>query len=96
MDTASQEASLSRLKLARKDQASMMYIALPEGKTIDEMDGLDRQAIRNPTDKDTRGVKWKAPDGRLLSLRQEAKESGEAYEQRKLTWTRDQKSWLPA
>ncbi|CAD6576718.1 MAG: hypothetical protein TREMPRED_001750 [Tremellales sp. Tagirdzhanova-0007] len=55
MDTASQEASLSRLKLARKDQASMMYIALPEGKTIDEMDGLDRQAIRNPTDKDTRG-----------------------------------------
>ncbi len=74
----------------------MMYIALPEGKTIEQMQGEGSQSIRNPTDKDIRGVKWRVADGKLLALRREAKESGEAYEQRKSMWKRNQKGWLPA
>ena len=96
MDAASQAEVLTRLNTARKDQISMMYIALPEGKTEKEMASEERQSIRNPTDKDSKGVKWKDADRRLLALRKEAKESGEAYLQRKSTWKKDQKSWLPA
>ena len=96
MDTASQAQSVLLLDVVRKDLANMMTIALPEGKTIDQMDCEDRQSVRNPSDSDTRVTRWKKADGRLLALRQEAKESGEAYEQRKSTWARDQKSWLPA
>ena len=96
MDAASQEVATTRLNAARRDLASMMYIALPEGKTAEQMQDADRLSIRNPTDKDVAGLKWKAADGLILSLRREAKASGEAYEEKRATWKKDQKSWLPA
>jgi len=96
MDGPCQAEVRDRLHLARNALEGMMYIALPEGKTIDQMTGDERQSIRNPTDKNTATIKWKLADRKLLALRREAKESGEAYAQRKLSWKKDQKSWLPA
>ena len=95
MDAASQAAAGSQLAKTRSILEAMMYVALPEGKTKAEMRNQVRGSSRNLTDKDVKDVKWRSADGKVLLLRQEAKESGEAYEQRRATWKKDQKSWVP-
>jgi hypothetical protein len=69
---------------------AVMSISLPEGKTAGDMQ--EGQSVRAA--EGTGQPRWKQPDKKTLELRQEAIESGRAYEQRKKGWTGiKERSW---
>ena len=48
MDAITQAETLKQLSKARTILEHMMYIALPEGKTMDDMAASSTQSVRNP------------------------------------------------
>jgi hypothetical protein len=57
-----------------------------EGKVKGTIGGIERLGR----------MAWRQPDGRILELRKEARESGEAYEERRRRWREGKEfSWLP-
>lgn len=93
MEPSTQKTVRRHLDIARKELSDVMWLAIPEGKTMDQMDKAQKELeLANPDI--IYATRWKNPDNRAKELRKLAAESGKRYDEKVAAWGKEMRnSW---